>query len=74
MTPKTPSTTINHSAPRRRTRAAWLRPISRRNGSEARLVYPIYAALATQFELAPLPYARAKLRPSGPRATSSTAT
>ncbi len=24
---------------------------------EARLVYPIYAALATQFDLAPLPYA-----------------
>jgi hypothetical protein len=33
---------------------------------EARLVYPIYAALATQFELAPLPYASEKLLPEKP--------
>jgi hypothetical protein len=33
---------------------------------EARLVYPIYAALATQFELAPLPYASEKLPPEKP--------
>jgi hypothetical protein len=32
----------------------------------ARLVYPIYAALATQFELAPLPYATEKLPPEKP--------
>ena len=33
---------------------------------EARLVYPIYAALATQFDLAPLPYAAGKLPPEKP--------
>ena len=33
---------------------------------EARLVYPIYAALATQFDLAPLPYAPGALPPEKP--------
>ncbi len=33
---------------------------------EARLVYPIYAALATQFDLAPLPYAPGALPPDKP--------
>lgn len=33
---------------------------------EARLVYPIYAALATQFDLAPLPYASGELPPERP--------
>jgi hypothetical protein len=33
---------------------------------EARLVYPLYAALATQFDLAPLPYAEGELPPVRP--------
>jgi hypothetical protein len=33
---------------------------------EARLVYPIYAALATQFNLAPLPYPAGELPPERP--------
>ncbi len=56
MTPKTTNTTMNppfssesmnERSPADLT-AQW---------QEARLVYPIYAALATQFDLAPLPYA-----------------
>jgi hypothetical protein len=65
MTPKTPSTTMN-------------RPISANTAGqaspadfaaqwrEARLVYPIYAALATQFDLAPLPYPPGELPPLRP--------
>ena len=33
---------------------------------EARLVYPLYAALATQFDLAPLPYPAGELPPQRP--------
>jgi hypothetical protein len=33
---------------------------------EARLVYPLYAALATQFDLAPLPYPAGELPPARP--------
>jgi hypothetical protein len=65
MTPKTPNTTMNHpvSAKSMNERspadftAQW---------HEARLVYPIYAALATQFDLAPLPYAPGELPPARP--------
>jgi hypothetical protein len=65
MTPKTTSTTIS-------------RPVSSKKASdpapadfaaqwrEARLVYPVYAALATQFDLAPLPYAQGELPPLRP--------
>ncbi len=65
MTPKTTNTTMNppFSADSMNERspadltAQW---------QEARLVYPIYAALATQFDLAPLPYAAGELPPEKP--------
>jgi hypothetical protein len=65
MTPKTTSTTINRPAPAKKMgepgpadfAAQW---------REARLVYPIYAALAMQFDLAPLPYAQGELPPPRP--------
>ena len=65
MTPKTTNTTMNppFSADSMSERgpadltAQW---------QEARLVYPIYAALATQFDLAPLPYAAGELPPEKP--------
>ncbi len=65
MTPKTTNTTMNppfssesmnERSPADLT-AQW---------QEARLVYPIYAALATQFDLAPLPYASGELPPEKP--------
>ena len=65
MTPKTINTTMNppfssesmnERSPADLT-AQW---------QEARLVYPIYAALATQFDLAPLPYASGELPPEKP--------
>jgi hypothetical protein len=65
MTPKTTNTTMNppfsaesmnEHSPADLT-AQW---------QEARLVYPIYAALATQFDLAPLPYAPGQLPPEKP--------
>ncbi|HKV04962.1 MAG TPA: hypothetical protein VJO53_07635 [Candidatus Acidoferrales bacterium] len=67
MTPKTPSTTLNPPA-----RAP--KPAPRESApadlaaqwKEARLVYPIYAALATQFDLAPLPYPPGELPPARP--------
>ncbi len=65
MTPKTTNTTMNppFSAESMNERnpadltAQW---------HEARLVYPIYAALATQFDLAPLPYAAGEQPPEKP--------
>jgi hypothetical protein len=65
MTPKTTNTTMNppFSAESMNERnpadltAQW---------HEARLVYPIYAALATQFDLAPLPYTAGALPPEKP--------
>ena len=65
MTPKTTNTTMNppFSAESMNERnpadltAQW---------HEARLVYPIYAALATQFDLAPLPYAAGAQPPEKP--------
>ncbi len=65
MTPKTTNTTMN---PPFTTES-----MNERNPAdltaqwqEARLVYPIYAALATQFDLAPLPYAPGQLPPEKP--------
>jgi hypothetical protein len=65
MTPKTISTTMNRPSSAKKTgepapadfAAQW---------REARLVYPIYAALATQFDLAPLPYAQGEIPPPRP--------
>jgi hypothetical protein len=66
MSPKTPSmTTLN--IPRPTTDAASAVPADfSSQWQEARLVYPIYAALATQFELAPVPYVSEKLPPEKP--------
>ncbi len=66
MSPKTPSmTTLN--IPRPASDAASPAPADfATQWQEARLVYPIYAALATQFELAPQPYASEKLPPEKP--------
>jgi hypothetical protein len=65
MTPKAPTTTIAPPIPAKKVSdptpadfaAQW---------REARLVYPIYAALATQFDLAPLPYPPGELPPPRP--------
>ncbi len=66
MSPKTPSmTTLN--IPRPSADASGTVPADfNSQWQAARLVYPIYAALATQFELAPLPYAIEKLPPEKP--------
>ncbi len=66
MTPKTPSMTTL-SIPRPETNAGSPGPADfASQWQEARLVYPIYAALAKQFELAPLPYALDKTPPERP--------
>jgi len=41
-------------------------PVSAAQWAEARLAYPLYAALATQFRLAPLPYPPGELPPAKP--------
>jgi hypothetical protein len=66
MSPKTPSMTTL-SIPRPEKNAGSPGPVDfASQWQEARLVYPIYAALATQFELAPLPYASEKRPPEKP--------
>ncbi len=65
MTPKTNSTTINRPAPAKKAGEPAPADLAAR-WREARLVYPIYAALATQFDLAPLPYAPGELPPQRP--------
>lgn len=66
MSPKTPSMTTL-SIPRPANAAGSPGPADfASQWQEARLVYPIYAALATQFELAPLPYALDKTPPERP--------
>jgi hypothetical protein len=58
MTSKTSSTTLNIPAPAKRPAAAESGPRDfAAQWAEARLAYPIYSALATQFNLAPSPYA-----------------
>jgi hypothetical protein len=66
MSPKTPSmTTLNIPRPTPDAGSAAPADFSSQ-WQAARLVYPIYAALATQFELAPLPYATENLPPEKP--------
>jgi hypothetical protein len=66
MSPKTPSlTTLSIPRPEKNSGSAGPADFASQ-WQEARLVYPIYAALATQFELAPLPYASEKLPPEKP--------
>ena len=66
MTPKTPSTTIEPSASAEKTQTSAGPADFAAQWQEARLVYPLYAALATQFDLAPLPYASGELPPVRP--------
>jgi hypothetical protein len=65
MSPKTTSTTINRPMPAKKAGEPGPADLAAK-WREARLVYPIYAALATQFELAPLPYAPGELPPVRP--------
>jgi hypothetical protein len=64
MTSKTPGTTMNPSSPQ--TPGAPGPSDVAAKWAEARLVYPLYAALATQFDLAPLPYGPGELPPTRP--------
>jgi len=65
MTPKTPSTTL--VPPEQASKTAAGGPVDfTARWNEARLVYPLYAALATQFELAPLPHPQGELPPLRP--------
>ncbi len=65
MTPKTTSTTMNRPVSVKKTSESAPADFAAQ-WREARLVYPIYAALATQFDLAPLPYAQGELPPPRP--------
>jgi hypothetical protein len=65
MTPKTTSTTMNRPSSAKKAGEPGPSDFSAQ-WREARLVYPIYAALATQFDLAPLPYAQGELPPLRP--------
>jgi hypothetical protein len=61
MSPKTPSmTTLSIPRPAKAPNSPAPADFAAQ-WQEARLVYPIYAALATQFDLAPLPYAAGEL-------------
>jgi hypothetical protein len=65
MTPKTSGMTMN--PPKKFMTSAASGPADlAAQWAEARAVYPIYAALATQFNLAPLPYAAGELPPARP--------
>lgn len=65
MTPKTPSTTMVRPERASAPAAGGPADFSAR-WNEARLVYPLYAALATQFELAPLPHPPGEVPPARP--------
>ena len=65
MSPKTPSMTTL-SIPRPADASSSGPADFASQWQEARLVYPIYAALAAQFELAPVPYAQGKVPPERP--------
>jgi len=66
MTPKTNVTTMNPPKKVAPPPAASAPADLAAQWSEARAVYPIYAALATQFNLAPLPYEMGELPPARP--------
>jgi hypothetical protein len=65
MNPKTPGPTMNHPTTSQAPREPGPSDFAAK-WAEARLVYPLYAALATQFDLAPLPYAPGELPPARP--------
>ena len=65
MSPKTPSTTLK--PPVKSSNAGGAGPADfAARWSEARAAYPLYAALAAQFNLAPLPYPPGELPPARP--------
>jgi hypothetical protein len=67
MSPKIVSTTMNPSADANSQFAGTSGPVDlAEQWNEARLVYPLYAELATQFDLAPLPYPPGELPPTRP--------
>lgn len=67
MTPKTPSTTIDPSAQTQKPGATVsTQADSATKWSEARLAYPLYAALAAQFNLAPLLHPQGELPAARP--------
>jgi hypothetical protein len=65
MTPKTPSTTVNAPAGAQNLGGSGPAEFVAR-WSEARLAYPLYSALAAQFELAPSPYPAGELPSARP--------
>jgi hypothetical protein len=65
MTPKTPVTTMKPPAGAKKPGAPGATDFSVQ-WTEARLAYPLYAALATQFNLAPLPHPVGELPPARP--------
>jgi hypothetical protein len=65
MTLKIPSSTITSPAGTQNFGSAGPADFAAR-WTEARLAYPLYAALAAQFELAPLPYSASELPPARP--------
>jgi hypothetical protein len=65
MTPKTTGTTMNLPGKAGMSAASGPADLAGQ-WAEARAVYPIYAALATQFDLSPLPYAAGELPPARP--------
>ncbi len=65
MTPKTPVTTTKPPARGQKSGETGAAESAAR-WTEARLAYPLYAALAAQFNLAPLPYPMGELPPQRP--------
>ncbi|HYL67729.1 MAG TPA: hypothetical protein VEX69_01050 [Candidatus Limnocylindria bacterium] len=65
MTPKTPVTTTKPPVRAQKSAEAGAAEFAAR-WIEARLAYPLYAALAAQFNLAPLPYSMGELPPQRP--------
>jgi hypothetical protein len=67
MTPKTPSTTLQFPADPQKLVSSGPSPVDfAALWAEARLAYPLYAALAMQFDLAPLPHSPGELPPARP--------
>lgn len=67
MSPKTPSTATKSAAKPKPPAAAGPNPTELASQwEEARLTYPIYSALAAQFNLAPLPYPDGEVPPARP--------
>jgi len=65
MTPKTPVTTVKQPAGAKKSGASGSEDFAAQ-WTEARAAYPLYAALATQFDLVPLTYPAGELPPARP--------